>query len=92
MATESPPTRSRDFMRPRHVAELIGVRVETVVTLIKSGLLPASDLSLPGSSRPRFFVRREDLDNFIESRQVAPPKPKARAKPAKRPAGAKQWF
>lgn len=92
MANSRPPNRERDYLRPPQVAEMLSVTHATVITWIRSGMLAASDLALPGSSRPRFFVRREDLDQFIESRAVTPPtKRKARDKPPKRPAGSRQW-
>lgn len=92
MSNHRPPVSELDYLRPPQIAKLLGVTHGTTIGWIRAGMLAASDLSLPGATRPRFFVRREDLDDFISSRQLVTPKtPAARAKKHGRPAGSRQW-
>lgn len=64
----------KECLRPREVAALLGVDHRRVLAWIKSGELPASDLSSPESSRPAYRVKRSDLDAFLQRRRVQQPK------------------
>lgn len=63
-------TATRHFATPPEIAVEMGIRPETVVGWIKSGELPAIDVSRPNALRPRFKVRRADLERFWEGRSV----------------------
>ncbi len=67
---------SRTVLTPPQVAEQLGVAPETVVTWIKNGELKAANLAT--SSRPRYAVTPEDVQDFLKKRQPQPPvQPKA---------------
>lgn len=72
------------YLQPDDVARLLAVSPKKVRAFIQSGELRASNVS--NSARPRFIVRREDFDAFLESRavNVAPPV-KRRFKIVRRP-------
>jgi hypothetical protein len=69
---------SEKFLSPPQVARLLRVAPDHVLTLIRSGRLKASNLSL-GGDRPRWKVNPADLQSFLDgaSNQV-PPKPDRR--------------
>lgn len=68
----------RGVLNPPDVAERLRVSPDTVHGWIRSGQLKASNLAAPGR-RPRYKIRREDLDNFLAKRQpTTPPKPARR--------------
>lgn len=62
--------RRSEFLTPPEVARLLRVRREKVLYWVRRGELPASDLSERRGGRPRFRIARDDLDAFLERRQV----------------------
>lgn len=58
------------------IAERWGTCFNTPLAHIKSGELPAFDISTNRAGRSRYVIRREDLEAFEEGRTVAPPSPK----------------
>lgn len=56
------------LLRPREVAEILGVRRETIYAWIASGDLKHFDIG-SGEREPRWRIRREDLDEFIARRE-----------------------
>jgi excisionase family DNA binding protein len=65
----------------QQAAELLAVSVDHVGVLIRSGELPASDISRPGSRRPLWRIADEDLAAFLARRRhLAAPKPVRRRK------------
>ncbi len=56
------------LLRPREVAEILGVRRETIYAWIASGDLKHLDIG-SGEREPRWRIRREDLDEFIARRE-----------------------
>lgn len=72
-------------LRPRQIAKEWGIRVATVLAWIRSGELPAIDVSAkPGVSKPRFLVDRAELEAFERRRSVRPPQQKRRRRPQPR--------
>jgi len=72
----------------KEVAAILRIREHGVLTLIKSGQLRASDVSLTQGGRPRWRVLRDDLDGFLLRRthQASPPRRRRRrpVKPVKK--------
>lgn len=64
------------FLTPPEVAKLLRVSTEKVLGWIRRAELRAVNVS--NSSRPRYRVSRDSLDEFLESREVQPPAPRAR--------------
>lgn len=65
------------FLTVKLIAEILGVRTHAVTALIARGDLPASDISLKGS-KPRWRIRREDFESWLERRKAKPPAPRRR--------------
>lgn len=61
------------YLRPRDVAERLDVRVHSVLTWIRSGELPASDVSTTRGGRPSWRIAESDLQTFLESRSQTHP-------------------
>jgi len=66
------------YMSPPVVASLLGTTPENVIGWIKAGLLPASNIALPGSTRPRWRISPAALDQFLAARAACPPSPTTR--------------
>jgi excisionase family DNA binding protein len=78
-----------EYLTPKAAASSLVVRVPTVCALIRSGQLPAVDVSVnPDSKRPSWRISREALDEFIANRakQVPAPKPTRRSRKSSTPA------
>lgn len=58
------------FLTPPEVARLIRVREAKVISWIRSGRLPAINVS--EGARPKYRIKPDDLDGFLKSRAVAP--------------------
>ena len=67
------------LLTTREVSEITGLTLTKICRLIEAGRLPAID-TCPGP-RPRWGIRREDLEAFLTPSNVAPRK---KAKPARR--------
>lgn len=59
-----------DFLTPPEIAKLLRVRESKVLGWIRSGRLPAINVS--DGQRPRYRVRRADLDAFLAGQVVVP--------------------
>jgi len=69
------------MLTPPQVARRLGVAADKVRAWIRSGELPAMDVSLRhGLGRPRWRVTESDLDAFIRRRSAEP-----RRAPSRRP-------
>ena len=69
------------FLTPRQIAKDLRVRVEKVVGWIRRAELRAVDVG--DGDRHQYRVSREDLDAFLNSREVeAPPVHQRRPRPA----------
>lgn len=65
------------------VAERLGIRTHSVLDLIHSGELRASDVSLKPGGRPRWRILPADLEAFLLRRShLASPPRRRRRKPA----------
>jgi hypothetical protein len=63
----------------KHVQEiLLFERPDSVLALIHSGELPATNVSRNPRGRPSWRIAEDDLDAFLESRRAVPPTPPAR--------------
>ena len=62
-------------LNPRQAATLLAVSPEKVRGWIKRGELKASDL---GNGRSQFVIGKEDLEDFMKSRQPSKPDPQPR--------------
>lgn len=60
---------------PVEAAKLLNLSREAVMALIHAGELPAVDVRLPGSDRPRFRIDPADCQRWLESRRYQPPAP-----------------
>lgn len=69
-----------EFLTPPEVARLLRIRQSKILSWIRSGRLPA--LNLSEGQRPRYRVRRVDLDHYLESKAVAPANKPARRRSA----------
>lgn len=61
-----------DKLTVQQVAEELQTTEDSVLGWIHSSKLKASDIS-NGSIRPRWRIRREDLDEFLDARRPTPP-------------------
>jgi excisionase family DNA binding protein len=62
------------MLSPKQVAQRLGCSLDHALDLIHTRRLPAMNISKDVKSlRPRFRVKVEDLQRFIESRMVRPP-------------------
>lgn len=70
-------------------AEILGIRTRSVTTLIKSGEIRASDVSLTAGGRPRWRISPDDLQAFItrRSHQTRPPRRRRR-----KPKNVREYF
>ncbi len=59
-------------MTPPQVARILQVKSDTVRTWIRSGELRGFNVAAPSAQRPRFRVRDEDLQEFMERRELKP--------------------
>ena len=60
---------TEQMMTPEEVAELMRVRAATVRGWLRLGRLPGS--KLPGGSRVRWRIRRDDFAKFLAERESA---------------------
>jgi excisionase family DNA binding protein len=67
----------RDTLTVPQIASQLKVSRDTVRNWIASGKLQAANLNRPGT-RPRWVVKRDDLDAFLKKRQPDPQPAKAR--------------
>lgn len=63
------------FLTTPEVAKLLRVSSDKVLNWIRKADLKAINIS--EGNRPRYRIRREDLDLFLKSREVQPPAPRA---------------
>ena len=61
----------RMMLRVSEAAELIGVDDDVVLKWISNGDLIAADVSVHKAVRPRWRIRRSDLDAFISNRTAS---------------------
>jgi len=60
------------LLSPADVAARWDAKADTVRDLIRAGVLPASDISRPGSKKPRYRISPADLLAFVQLRKLAP--------------------
>lgn len=70
--------RSSPWLTPPAVADQLAVGVHRVLAWIHAGELKAVDLSAHRRQRPRYRIAPEALQQFLQSREVQPPTPRAR--------------
>jgi hypothetical protein len=77
---DSKPTMPQDdiVLSPPDIAGILGCKPDTVVGWIKSGELKASNLASRTSTRPRYAVKKSDLDTFLAIRRPDLPIPRQR--------------
>jgi hypothetical protein len=63
---------SRTKFCPREVALMWGVGRERILTLIRNGDLPAINVAIKRSGRPRYLISIEDIRRFEQQRAVRP--------------------
>jgi hypothetical protein len=64
--SKSAPARSVRLLTPAEVGACLRSSDDHAYRLIATGQLPAVDISLPGSKRPKTRVREDDLAAYIE--------------------------
>lgn len=97
-----PPRVPRKLSRPRRpasesgalsvrdVAERLGLSEGQILALIRSGDLPASNVTKKGARKPRWRISAADLEAFLNRRRTVPaPKPQPRRK---RPERVTEYF
>ena len=65
----------KPYLTPPEIAKLLRVSSEKVLGWIRKAELTA--INVGDGSRPRYRIRREDLDSFLRSREVQSPEPRA---------------
>lgn len=70
------PTSRVEWLSPPQIVHELRIRESKVATWISSGELIAVNVAERPGSRPRWRVRREDLDDFLARRQSKTPAPK----------------
>lgn len=78
---------ARELLTPAEAASILGSDVDTVRGWIRSGELMASDLRSRGAKKARYRIRRSDLDEFVERRQVHPRPQQQQSRRRRAPAG-----
>ena len=68
------PTAKADVLTANQAARTLGVRKEKVLRWIRTGELRASNVSQ--GYRPRWRIKRADLDGFLAGRNPTPRQPK----------------
>jgi excisionase family DNA binding protein len=76
MDANTPTPKPVEWLTPPTIAKELHCRASKPIAWIRSGKLAAVNLS--EGSRARYLVRREDLDEFLQRRQVTPPPPTVR--------------
>ena len=66
----SPPDPA--YLRVRDVAARLAIDDEGVLALIRTGVLPATDVRRPGARRPRWRIDPQDLELFLAARRLMP--------------------
>ena len=74
-----------EYLTPPEISKLLRCRESKVSGWIKSGLLLAINIS--EGTRPRYRIKRADLDDFLAGKAVIPHSPPARRPRRERPAG-----
>ena len=83
----------RQKMSPPKLAKQWGVSPDKIIAFIKSGELPAIDVSTNrGSPRPRFLIDIADVEAFEMSRAVIPPAPKTKRRRRRRDPAIREYF
>lgn len=79
------------YHAPAEVGERFGISTSAVLSLIRSGALPAVNVSPPGTRRPRYRISESDIAEFLERRAVRPPAAPARRR-KRADTGVTQYF
>jgi excisionase family DNA binding protein len=66
------------YLTPPQVARMLSVKASKVGRWIRTGELPAVDVSERRGGRPRWKISRESFDAFMAARSSRPPVPHAR--------------
>ena len=75
----------------RAATEMLDLGQHSVLALIKSGALVASDVSLTPGGKPRWRILQSDIDEFLARRRHQPPAPRRRRR-RKAAATIKEYF
>lgn len=67
------PTKTCDTLNPPQIAKLLAVSHDTVLGWIRSRQLTAANLGQHGK-RPKWIVKKDDLDRFLKGRQPESPR------------------
>ncbi|MBI3464343.1 MAG: helix-turn-helix domain-containing protein [Planctomycetes bacterium] len=79
-----------EHLTPAEAAALLGVATKVILALIGRGELAASDVSSQRNGsrhKPRWRISRQDLQQFLQRRQVQRPEPRRRM-----PSNVKEYF
>ena len=74
------------YLTPPEIARLLRVSPEKVLGWIRRAELKAVNVS-NGFSRPRYRVSRESLEEFLQTREVPPPRPRPERRRRTQPEG-----
>lgn len=78
------------WLSPPEVGALLHIKADKVITLIRSGRLPALNVASLGSKRPRFRVRLEDVERALAYHPE--PNNGRRTRRGRKPQGVIQYF
>ena len=86
-------TASRTKLTPPELGKQWGISPDKIVGFIRSGELPAIDISTNRDSpRPRYLIDRADIQAFEAARAVVPPAPKIKRRRRRRDPAVKEYF
>jgi len=74
-----------NHLTPPKIAKMYGCNVYKILTWIRNGELKAINIATKLGGRPRYIVKREELEAFERRRQVQPPPPIVRRRRRKDP-------
>jgi transposase len=82
------------MVSPPTLAKRFAVKADKILAWIRSGELPAVDLSMtPGTGKPRWKIAETDVEAFLARRAATPPAPTPRPRRRRRTATpAKEYF
>ena len=80
------------FLSPIEVARMLGVRDAKVFAWIRTGEINAVDLSQGSGKRPRYRIKPEAVEAFIQRRTVSTAAPKLRKASPKKLTAAKSFY
>lgn len=83
--------KEKEFLTPPDVARMLDVSPDKVISWCRTGELRAVNMAASLATRPRYRIKRADLEAFLERRTIGPPPPRARRRRKTEPAGEERY-